>query len=193
MELKIPVLLGTTRIGRQSLKVARFIVHELERYDDLQTEFLDLANYDFPIMEQRLDHTDTPPPGLHEFSGKLVDADGLLIVAPEYKNGYPGALKNALDYLDPGVLRRKPVGIATVSAGGFGGLNCLAQLRLVCLALGGIPMSEKFPVSKVQEAFDDQGVPRDPTLKEKLRPLLDELLWYTEAVVRHRRVTNQDS
>jgi hypothetical protein len=48
-------------------------------------------------------------------------------------------------------------------------------------------MAEQFPVSKVEEAFDEQGVPRDPKLKEKLRPLLDELHWYTEAVVRHRR------
>ena len=63
-----------------------------------------------------------------------------MIIAPEYKNGYPGSLKNALDYLRPEVFRRKPIGIVTVSAGGFGGINCLAQLRLVCLAMGEVPI-----------------------------------------------------
>ena len=46
-------------------------------------------------------------------------ADALIIVAPEYNNGYPGVLKNALDYLLP-EYERKPIGIVTVSAGGFG-------------------------------------------------------------------------
>ena len=78
-----------------------------------------------------------------------------MIVAPEYKNGYPGSLKNAFDYLPAGILRRTPVGIVTVSSGGFGGLNCLAQLRLVCLAMGGVPIPVALPVSRVDEAFDE--------------------------------------
>ena len=48
-------------------------------------------------------------------------------------------LKNALDYLLP-EYKRKPFGIVTVSAGGLGGVSCLAQLRLVTLGLGGFPI-----------------------------------------------------
>jgi NAD(P)H-dependent FMN reductase len=71
-------------------------------------------------MEQRLSEMKIAPPGLRSFSDKLEVADGLLIVSPEYKGGVPGVLKNALDYLKPSILRRKPVGICTVSSGGFG-------------------------------------------------------------------------
>ena len=118
----IPVILGSTRRGRQSPKVAKFIADRMNRSERIEAEILDLAEYDFPIMEERLRFLDDPSPGLREFSEKIERADALVIVSPEYNNGYPGVLKNALDYLLP-EYKRKPIAFATVSAGGFGGLN----------------------------------------------------------------------
>lgn len=186
MKLYIPLLLGSSRIGRQSLHVANFIFGELGKHDGVRSELIDLAELRLPIMEQRMDHSHELPPGLLPLCDRLRTADGLLIVTPEYKNGYPGVLKNALDYLPPQVLRRTPIGIATVSAGGFGGINCLAQLRLVCLALGGVPIPESFPISKVQNVFDESGTPHDVKLTAKLEPFLRELIWYSDALARHR-------
>jgi NAD(P)H-dependent FMN reductase len=187
VDLFLAVLLGTSRVGRRSADVARLVLTELGRRAGVRVELLDLADYDFPVMRHRLDQADQPPLGLREFSGKLARADGLVIVTPEYKNGYPGALKNALDYLDRGIFDRKPLGIATVSSGWGGGLNCLAQLRLVCLAMGGVPIPASFPVARVQEAFDEQGEVRDPGVRRRLGPFLDELIWYTRAIVHQRR------
>ena len=132
----IPVFLGTSRVGCRSAHVARLLLGELEDRGGIDTELIDLADLDLPIMRHRLGDSDRPPPRAIELSTKLTRTDGLLVVSPEYKNGYPGSLKNAFDYLEAGILRRKPIGIVTVSSGGFGGLNCLAQLRLVCLAMG---------------------------------------------------------
>ncbi len=148
----------------------------------LNTELLDLGDYDFPIMEQRLSEMKIAPPGLQSFSDKLEFADGLLIVSPEYKGGIPGVLKNALDYLKPGILRRKPVGICTVSSGGFGGVNCLMQLRMTILALGGLPIPDAFPVSRVQELFDEEGQPKDAKWPVSLRHFIDELFFYAKAL-----------
>jgi NAD(P)H-dependent FMN reductase len=182
----IPVFLGTTRAGCQSALVARLLLGQLESRGGIDAELIDLADLDLSVMRYRLSEIDKPPSGLIGLSMKLTRADGLLIVAPEYKNGYPGSLKNALDYLEPGIFRRKPIGIVTVSAGGFGGLNCLDQLRLVCLAMGGVPIPAAFPVSRVSEVFDEQGEVRDPGLAARLAPFLDELVWYTQAMVRQR-------
>jgi NAD(P)H-dependent FMN reductase len=184
--LFIPVLLGTVRAGRRSAHVAQYIWHELESRRGIDTQLIDLGEVDLPLMRCRLSESDSPPPGLVEFSDTLARADGLAIVAPEYKNGYPGALKNSLDYLNAGAFRRKPIGIVTVSSGGFGGLNCLAQLRLVCLAMGGVPIPIALPVSKVEEGFDDQGGLLDTKLSARMGPFLDELAWYTRAVTRQR-------
>ena len=187
MTLRIPVLLGSSRIGRQSPRVAHCVVGKLRARGSIRTELLDLAQYRFPVMEQRLHEMEQPPAGLREFSEKLSQADAILIVAPEYKNGYPGVLKNALDYLDPGIFNHKPIAICTVSSGGFGGMNCLAQLRLVCLALGGTPIPATCAVSKVQEAFDVEGRLQDSRLENRIDSLIQELLWYAEALATQRK------
>jgi NAD(P)H-dependent FMN reductase len=157
MKLYIPVLLGSIRVGRQSVHVANLVFNRLGDHTNVRTELLDLADYPFPALEYRMDQSKDPPTGLAEFSNNLIRANGILIVAPEYKNGYPGSLKNALDYLEAGAFRYTPIGICTVSSGGFGGLYCLSQLRMVCSALGGIAIPGMFSVSWVQDAFDRNG------------------------------------
>ena len=177
----IPVILGSTRRGRQSPKVARFIMERMRRNEKIETEILDLAEYNFPIMEERLRFRDDPPPGLREFSEKVARSDSLVIVTPEYNNGYPGVLKNALDYLLP-EYQRKPIAIVTVSAGGFGGINCLAQLRLVTLGMGAFPIPAALPVSRVQDSFDEDGNPKDESYEKRAQAFIAEVLFFAEAI-----------
>ncbi len=186
----IPIILGATRRGRQSVKVAKFIHARLAKFPDVETELLDLAEYNFPIMEERLSRRDDPPPRAQEFSGKLQRADAIVIVTPEYNNGYPGVLKNALDYFFA-EYKRKPFGIVTVSAGGFGGINCLAQLRLVALALGAYPIPMGFPVSKVNTSFADDGTPQDESYEKRVAGFFDELLWATRAFTAAKAVAGR--
>jgi NAD(P)H-dependent FMN reductase len=186
MSYFIPIIAGSTRRDRQSIKVARFVLNKVKQRTGVETEMLDLLEYNFPIMEERLHKRDDPPPRLQEFADKIARADSFIIVTPEYNNGYPGVLKNALDYLLP-EYERKPVGIVTVSAGGFGGINCLAQLRLVMLATGALPIPENFTVSRVHDSFKDDGSPTDPAYEKRAAGFLDELLWFTEAIVNQKK------
>lgn len=181
----IPIILGSTRRGRQSPKVAKFVLRGLQT-PQVETELLDLQEFNFPIMEERLRLRDDPPPRLREFADKVARAAALVIVTPEYNNGYPGVLKNALDYLLP-EYRRKPIGIVTVSAGGFGGLNCLAQLRLVTLGMGAFPIPAALPVARVQDSFDDDGNSKDAAYDKRLQTFIAEVLWFAEAVSEQKR------
>jgi NAD(P)H-dependent FMN reductase len=142
--------------------------------------------YNFPIIEERLRFRDDPPPRLRELSQKVERSDALVIVTPEYNNGYPGVLKNALDYLLP-EYQRKPIAIVTVSAGGFGGINCLAQLRLVALGMGALPIPTALPVSRAQDNFDEDGNPKDPAYETRAQSFIAELLWFTEAIADQRK------
>jgi len=180
MAYYIPIICGSTRRDRQSIKVARFVLKQLQARPGVETELLDLLEYNFPIMEERLHRRDDPPQGLKEFGEKIGRADAFIIVSPEYNNGYPGVLKNALDYLLP-EYERKPVGIVTVSAGGFGGINCLAQLRLVMIGAGAVPIPENLSVSRVQDSFRDDGT-HDPAYDKRAAAFLDEVLWFAEAI-----------
>src|SRR5437588_716807 len=181
MSLYIPIIAGSTRRDRQSIKVARFVFAKLQQRKGVETELLDLLEYDFPIMEERLHRRNDPPPRLKEYGQKVGRGDSLIIVTPEYNNGYPGVLKNALDYLLP-EYERKPIGIVTVSAGGYGGINCLAQLRLVTLGMGAFPIPENLAVSRVHDSFSDQGTPNDPAYEKRTETFLDEVLWFAEAI-----------
>src|SRR5260370_31369231 len=125
----IPIIAASTRRDRQTIKVARFVLSRLQQWHGVQTELLDLLEYNLPMMEERLHRRDDPPPRLQEFGDKIGRADSLIIVTPEYNNGYPGVLKNAFDYPLP-EYERKPIGIVTVSAAGFGGSTLLAECRI---------------------------------------------------------------
>lgn len=187
IKLNIPIVLGSCRIGRESLNVAKFILGELVEQNRIDTELIDLGEYKLPMLEERLQDSSNPPDNVLQFCAKLGQADGILLVTPEYKNGYPGVLKNALDYLEPQALKYKPIGICTVSSGRFGGLDCLAQLRLVCLALGALPIPDKLPVAHVKELFDHNGNLSDVRFKTRLESFMNELVWYTEAMVNQKR------
>ena len=65
----------------------------------------------------------------------IAEADGLIVVTPEYNYSVPGVLKNAIDWASrPGyasVMKGKPVFIASVSGGALGGVRAQAHMKNV--------------------------------------------------------------
>jgi hypothetical protein len=57
------------------------------------------------------------------------------------------------------------------------------------LALGGLPIPDKLPISNVQEFFDEQGNLRNSSFKAKLESFIEELVWYTEAMINQKQVS----
>jgi NAD(P)H-dependent FMN reductase len=157
----IPVILGSIRRNRESLKVAQFAVNYLAKVDGVNPELVDLKELGLPMMEERLRFRKDAPPSVIEFSAKMARADSIIIVTPEYNSGYPGVLKNALDYLKD-EYSRKPFGIITVSTSAMGGVLCLAALRQVVLHVGGVPIPAILPVGHVREFPVSEEVPPDP-------------------------------
>ena len=177
--LRIPVLVGSVRRGRQTIRVARFARSRLER-SGADAPLLDLRELDLPIMEERLHRRDDPPPGLRGFSAAIRDADAVVVVSPEYNGSMPGVLKNALDYIH-GEWYRKPVGIVTVSAGGFGGVQLHNHLQLLFLRLKALPVAG-MAVSKVSLSFAEDGEPMDGHYEKAFAGFVETLEWYTGAI-----------
>ena len=183
----IPVILGSIRRNRESMKVADFAVNWLRSLRRVSTELVDLKEFDLPMMEERLRFREDALAGALELSERINRADSIVIVTPEYSSGYPGVLKNALDYLKP-EYKRKPFGIITVSSA-EGGMMCLISLRQVILHLGGIPIPATLPIFRVQEWFGADGNPQAPDLQKRAKEFFDELLWFTEGLANHRANT----
>ena len=70
----------------------------------------------------------------------IGNADGLIVVTPEYNYSIPGVLKNAIDWisrLPNHPFASKPVALQSASPGLFGGLRAQLHLREVLNGLGG--------------------------------------------------------
>src|SRR5438270_2427359 len=89
-QLSIPVILGTPRQGRLSEHVARVVLEQLCKRGDVATTLIDVRQLDLSSMDAGEAIKDAA------FSRAMQDADGLVVVAPEYNHGYPGMLKHVL-------------------------------------------------------------------------------------------------
>ena len=167
----IPIILGTGREGRQSEKVANFMLGEVAK-NGYESEIVDVRDY-------RTNATD--PTGQSSqaktLAEKINKSGAIIIVTPEYNHGYPGELKMMLDLLFK-EYTGKPVGICGVSAGGLGGARVVEQLKLVCVGYNMITIRESLYFSNVQNLFDENGKIKDETYTNKVVILLNELALY---------------
>ena len=185
----IAIISSSVRIGRQSHKVARYFKKYITENNLATAEILDLKEFDFPMLEERLSMTPTPGAKEKLFSEKIANADAVIAVFPEYNGGYPASLKNAIDLLY-NEWYHKPVGLASVSAGAFGGVNALALVQSIFLKIRAVPVFPTFPVPLVQTSFDDEGNPTDKAGTDKrAAAMLKELLWFTAAVDKMKKET----
>jgi len=177
----IAVISSSVRTGRNSHRVALYFKRFLEEKTLATAEILDLQSCNFPLFEERLRFQAAPSQVVLDFAKRIKAADGVIIVTPEYNGGYPASLKNVIDLLTE-EWHRKPVAISTVSAGDFGGTQVLASLQFILWKMHAWTVPSMFPVAKVQESYDANGVPSDKQATDKRATnFIRELLWYIEA------------
>jgi len=99
------------------------------------------------------------PPSVAEFKSLIQPADGLLIATPEYNDGIPGVLTNAIDWASrlPGraPITRKPVAIMGASPSQIGTARAQLHLRQILghLHCRILPPPELL-LAKAHEKFD---------------------------------------
>jgi chromate reductase, NAD(P)H dehydrogenase (quinone) len=79
------------------------------------------------------DEEETPPGVVAALRKAVTQADGLVVISPEYNHGMSGVLKNAIDWVSrPGyssILKDKPVSVMTAAPSMLGGARAQMQLR----------------------------------------------------------------
>ena len=177
--LSIPLILGTTRKGRMSAHVARFVAGEIAKHDGVETELIDIAQLPLPV--------DDAGGGVKEagFAAKMNHADALVIVTPEYNHGFPGLLKHILDSNLKEYIH-KAVGIVGVSAGPFGGTRVIENFLPVLRELGLTTIYWDVNFGGVSKAFDEAGNLLEQAYVRRTDKFLKELIWMAETL-RHGR------
>jgi NAD(P)H-dependent FMN reductase len=128
--VKIGIIIGSTRPGRNGEQVARWVQERAAKRGDAEFELVDLLDFNLPHLDEPL-----PPsvgqyaqPHTREWSAKIAGFDGFVFVTPEYNHSTSGALKNAIDFLYA-EWNNKAAGF--VSYGAQGGARAVEHLRLV--------------------------------------------------------------
>lgn len=129
--VKIAIIIGSTRPGRNGPAVAQWVYEIASKRNDAEYEMVDLADFNLPLYDEPV------PPSMstsyehahtRAWSAKIASFDGFVFVTPEYNRATSGALKNAIDFLNE-EWANKAAGF--VGYGSFLGARAVENLRLI--------------------------------------------------------------
>ncbi len=151
---------------------------------------LDVASIrDFPLYDADVE-AEGVPAVVAALKDRIAQADGVLIVTPEYNQSIPGVLKNAIDWLSrPATDMRRVFGdkaVAVMGATPGRGGTFLSQAALLqsVLALGARPwLGARVHVSGAKDVFGADGELKDETVARLVKRFMGE---YVEFLTKRR-------
>ncbi|MEV0234559.1 NAD(P)H-dependent oxidoreductase [Nonomuraea sp. NPDC050786] len=173
--IRVGIILGSTRPGRNGEAVAQW-AHELAaKRGDAEYELVDLKDYDL----RHLDEPNFPAMGdyAHEhtrrWAEKIGSFDAFVFVTPEYNHSIPGALKDAVDFLYA-EWGNKAAGF--VGYGVDGGTRAVEHLRSILSLVGVATVAQQVTLSLFTD-FENMSAFRPAAVhEEKLNAVLDQVL-----------------
>jgi NAD(P)H-dependent FMN reductase len=179
--LKIAIILGSTRPGRQSEAVAHWVYEIAKKRNDAEFELVDIKDFNLPLLDEAI------PPSMGQYSkdhtkkwaAKIDTFDAFVFVTPEYNHSMPGALKNALDYIYK-EWNDKAAGF--VSYGSAGGARAVEQLRLIMGELKIADVRAQVMLSLFTD-FENFSVFKPAAFHEKsVNDMLDQVIAWGKAL-----------
>jgi NAD(P)H-dependent FMN reductase len=179
--LKIAVILGSTRPGRNGKAVADWVVEKAALRTAAQYELIDLADHPLPHIDE------AAPPSIGQYAGEhtkawaatIGDFDGFVFVTPEYNHSTSGVLKNAIDYLY-GEWTNKAA--AFVSYGSLGGARAIEHLRGIASELQIAHVRQQLSFSMFTDFENFSVFAPGPQHDEAVVALFDQLESWTRAM-----------
>ena len=180
-DLKIAIILGSTRPGRNGKAVADWVTEKAAERTAAQYELVDLADHPLPHMDEPM------PPSVGQYAGEHTKAwahtiaayDGYIFVTPEYNHSTSGVLKNAIDYLY-GEWNNKAA--AFVSYGSVGGARAIEHLRAICSELQIAHVRQQLSFSMWTDFENFSEFVPGPQHAQSAVVLFDELESWTQAM-----------
>lgn len=180
----LTVIVGSTRPVRIGDQIGEEVTRTLSVAVDAGVRVVDLRELALPSLDE------PRPPALGQYvnphtlqwKGLVDGSDAVVFVTPQYNGGYPGDLKNAIDYLYA-EWTGKPVAI--VSYGAHGGAQAVDQLTSVLTFMKMDLAPEAVQITVPQDAYGTDWRLTDPAaviepVREELsglaRHLLDRVL-----------------
>ena len=132
-----------------------------------------------PLYDGDLEQQQGLPLAVAELKERIVASDGVVLATPEYNNGIPGVLKNAIDWLSrpandiARVFGGRPFALIGASPGGFGTILAQSGWLPILRTLGVRHWAGgRLMVSRANQVFDEKGELRDDSVRVQLANFL---------------------
>lgn len=179
--LKIAVILGSTRPGRNGEQVAKWVVEQANKRGDAQYDLIDLKEVNLPLYDESVpaayaqyEHEHT-----QAWSQMIAPYDGYVLVTPEYNHAPNAALKNALDFL---YQEWNNKAVAFVGYGSAGGVRAVEMLRLIAAELQMASVRSQVQLSLFHDFENFSVFKPGEHHNDSLNTTLDQLLAWSGAL-----------
>jgi chromate reductase, NAD(P)H dehydrogenase (quinone) len=180
--MKIVGISGSLRKGSYNTALLRAAVGLMPQGAEL--EIGSIAG--IPLYDGDLEAAQGIPTAVQLLKNSIAEAQGLLLVTPEYNNSIPGVFKNAIDWLSrpssdiAKVFGERPVGVIGASPGGFGTILAQNAWLPVLRTLGTRPFfGSRLQVSRAGNVFNEAGELTDDAIRSQLRKYLSGFVDFT--------------
>ncbi|SDO37828.1 NADPH-dependent FMN reductase [Vreelandella arcis] len=190
------VFLGSTRTttppapARLGERVAKACKRLLSSLPHTTAEIIDplMLNLSDPFKPHFAYAQADAPDDLAELADKIAQADGYVMVSPEYNHSMSPALSHLLNHFGASLFAFKPSAIVTYSMGQWGGVRAAVAMRAFLSELGCLPVSAMVHIPKAQEALHDDGeFAQDQERWEGyFGRTLGQLMWWAEAAASYK-------
>lgn len=187
--MKLQVIVGSTRPGRITERLAKWVATEAANLHDTSVELVDLADYQLPFFDESISPRYNPDRHINAEAGKwvskLAEADAYIFVTPEYNHSISGVLKNALDYVTFELVK-KPATV--VSHGTVGGARAAMHLKEILSESLALIVPKAVAFAGASQHIDEAGKLDAEVAAQPYGPLsalhtvLDDVKWYSDAL-----------
>lgn len=187
MQHQLLVFAGSTRQQSFNRRLAHATA-TIARKAGAQVTLLELSEFDIPMYNADLEAQGTPADVLR-LKQILWEHPAWIICAPEYNGSYTALLKNTIDWASspvpshpewrdgPRSFRGKVVGMLSASPGALGGLRSQSHLAPLLINLECWLAPQAFALGDAGSAFDDQGALVQAAHRDRVRAVVDQVLW----------------
>ena len=183
----IAIITGSTRPGRKSDAVARWVHEIAAARADAGFDVVDIADFALPHLDEpvppimgRYQHAHT-----RAWSSTIARYDGYVFVTPEYNHSISGALKNAIDFL---FAEWNDKACGFVSYGVQGGTRAVEHLRLVAAELKLADVRTQVALTLGTDLRDGRVV-ADQRKLDAVQSMLGEVVVWSQALSGLRSAT----
>jgi NAD(P)H-dependent FMN reductase len=173
--MKFLVYSGSARKGNFTQHVAAFVQTVIAKREGIEVELVTPQSLGISFNDEG------PQAVSEEFSQKVADADGYILVAPEYNHGYSGSLKYMLDLCLKEYIH-KPVAFVGVSMGPWGGTRVIEALVTTVREMGMVATFTDTNVTMVQDEIENGTFKDAEKWEKRINRSLDELIWMAETL-----------